>query len=457
MALVSNVGLGSGLDISSLVRQLVDAERAAPSAALNRVEARTKAEISALGQVRSAFSQLQAAVNRLRSGDGFDGRKVTSADTDRLTASIRSDATPALANYQIEIESLASAQKLQSDPTVVTAADAAVGAGTLQFTVDGETIDVEVAADDSIYDLAASINEGADGKLQASVIRGDDGYSLSITSGVSGSAGSVEIAQTAGGTSLAAFTFDPDAPGTGLTQTAAATDAVLYIDGVRLTTSSNTVTDAIDGLELVLKQAEVGTSFTLTVGEDSTGAQQAVEAFVSAYNKTLDVLAKVSAFDLEAKTAEPLNGDSFIRSAVAQLRGFVGDALGSAGDAGIRSGFDTQVDGKLKFNSVDFLNTLQSNPDALKAVFSGEDAALTTGLSAYVDGLIGAQGALVLRTDSLNNTLKRVDSDRATLDRRMVAIEERYRRQFVALDGLLGRLNSTSQYLAQQLAGLPGA
>ena len=64
MALVSTVGLGSGLDITSLVRQLVDAERAAPSAALNRREARTKSEISALGQVSSAFSQLQTALNR---------------------------------------------------------------------------------------------------------------------------------------------------------------------------------------------------------------------------------------------------------------------------------------------------------------------------------------------------------------------------------------------------------
>src|SRR5690606_23693194 len=184
MALITNVGLGSGLDISSLVKQLVDAERAAPSASLNRREARTKAQISAVGQVNSALSSLKAAADKLQAGTAFEARKVSSGDSERLGATIRSGLTPALGSYQIEIESLASAQKLQSDPTLVTEADTELGTGTLSFSVDGESFDVVVDADNNdIYKLASAINEAADGKVQAAVIRGDDGYSLSLTSG----------------------------------------------------------------------------------------------------------------------------------------------------------------------------------------------------------------------------------------------------------------------------------
>ena len=455
MGLVSNVGLGSGIDISTLVKQLVDSERAGPSAALNRREARTKAQISALGQVRSAFDQLRTAVTKLRNGTAFDGRSV-GTDNERMSASIKTAATPAFGNYQIEITSLATAQKLQSQPSAVAAADTPLSAGTLSLSAGGKTTTVEVAEGDTIYQLASAINAAAGGTVQAAVIRGDDGYSLSLTAGKTGSDGRISVAQTAGDDTLAAFTYDPDAPDpSGLQETTAAADAEFFVDGVRRTSSSNNVGDAIEGLDLVLKQAEVGKTFQLKVSGDTSGARQAVEGFVSTYNTALDVLAKVSSADLDAKTAEALNGDAFVRSATAQLRQFVGDAIGAAAKAGIKPGIDTQINGKLTFKSVDFQATLQSNPDALKSLFAGENAVLTRDLSPYLDGLIGKDGVLIRRTSNLNDALKRVEQDRSALDRRMFSIEERYRKQFIALDGLLGQLNQTSQYLGQQLASLP--
>ena len=456
MALVSTVGLGSGLDISSLVKQLVDAERAAPSASLNRREARTKAQISAVGQVNSAFSSLKAAADKLQAGNAFEARKVSSGDSERLGATIRSGLTPALGSYQIEIESLASAQKLQSDPTLVTEADTELGTGTLSFSVDGESFDVVVDADNNdIYKLAAAINEAADGTVQAAVIRGDDGYSLSLTSGRLGSAGEIRISQTEGGSSLEAFTFDPDAPAPGtLSEETAASDAVFFIDGVRRTSSSNVISDAIDGLELTLRQAEVGETFSLTVSEDRSGAQKAVQDFVNAYNTALGVLRQVSAYDPDNNTAQALNGDAFVRSATNQLRNFIGDAFRAAAAEGVDLGIDTTVDGSLEFNAATFNASLAARPDAMKALFSGTDAVLTAGLARYLEGVIGEEGSLVLRSEGLDNQLKRVSRDREALDRRMLTVEERYRKQFIALDGLLGKLNNTSQYLSQQLAGL---
>ncbi|MBD8524746.1 flagellar filament capping protein FliD [Pseudomarimonas arenosa] len=458
MGLISNVGLGSGLDISSLVQQLVDSERAGPSAALNRREARTKAQISAVAQVKSAFSQLQTAVNKLRDGAAFDARKVSSSDSDRLSASIKVGSTPALGRYTIEVESLASAQKLQSDPAAISSATDALPTGTLSFTLDGSQFDVVIAADTDIYEAAQAINQAAGGKLQASVIRGDDGFSLSLTSGVTGSAGEITISQTAGGSSLQAFTFDPNSPQAGaMDETAPASDAVLYVDGVKRTASSNSLSDVISGLDLTLKKAELGHSFTLTVAEDTSGARAAVEGFVNAYNTALKVLAQVSAYDENNNTAQALNGDAFVRNATAQLRNVLSDAFRAAASEGVKLGIDTGVDGSLSFKSADFLQGLEASPNAYRRLFAGEEAALTRGLSSYLDSVLGNNGTLIQRSESLDRALKNVTADRSALDRRLVGIEERYRKQFVALDGLLAKLNNTSQYLAQQLAGLGGS
>ena len=459
MALVSNVGLGSGLDISSLVKQLVDAERAAPSAALNRREARTKAQISAVGQVTSAFSSLKTAVDRLRSGSAFEARKVESRDTERLTASVRAGQTPALGTYQFEIESLASAQKLQSNPLAVPTAATELGTGTLRYTVNGASFDVVVtAANNDIYALASSINTAAAGKVQAAVVRGDDGFRLSLTSGSLGTAGAISVTQTAGGSSLAAFTFaaGPPLPGA-MSETTAASNAVFYVDGVKRTASSNVVTDAVNGIELTLRKAEVGQTFQLLVSEDRSGAQAAVQGFITAYNGALGALKTVSAYNPEQNTAAALNGDAFVRSATAQLRSVIGDAFRAAAQEGVNLGIDTQIDGSLVLDAVKFNAALNANPDAVKRLYSGDDAVLTSNLSGYLDSLIGEEGTLILRKQGLDGQLTAVTRDREKLDRRMVAAEERFRKQFVALDGLLGRLNNTSQYLSQQLAGLANA
>ncbi|MBD8524750.1 flagellar filament capping protein FliD [Pseudomarimonas arenosa] len=454
MALISNIGLGSGLDITSLVNQLVAAERAGPDLILNRREARANAQISAIGKVKSAFASLQTAVDKLRTGNVFEARKASSDATDRIGVSISAGQSPALGSFDLEVESLAAAQKLQSDPTLVTDGEAALATGTLSFSVDGDSFDVVVGADTTIYDLASSINQSSGGKVQAAVVNGDDGFSLSLTSGITGSAGEISISQTVG-TGLEAFTFDPNSPQPGtLSESTPASDAVFYIDGVKRTSSSNSINDAISGLDLTLKQAELGVTVKLTVSEDSSSASGAVQGFVTAYNNVLKTLDDVSAYDPEANTAQALNGDIFVRSARSQLRSYIGGALNAANEAGVNLAINTQVDGTLTFNATTFSQNLAANPSAVKSLYSGEDAALTQNLSSYLGDVLANDGVLTQRNDALTRSLDLVAKDRETLERRLESIEERYRKQFIALDSLVAQLNSTSQFLAQQLQGL---
>jgi len=456
MALISNIGLGSGLDISSMVRQLVDAERAGPSLVLNRREAKAKSQISAVGQVKSAFDQLQTAVNRLKNGNLFDARRVESKEKDFLDATVAPGKTPATGRYQIEIESLAAPQKLQSAASAVAEAGTHVGEGTLRFTVGSASFDVVLGpGSNTIYNLASAINTAAGGKLQAAVVRGDDGFILSLTSGKNGSEGAISVAQTAGGSSLQAFTFDPDGiDPAAMSETTPPSDAVVYIDGVKRTSSSNTLGDAIDGVNLTLKQAEVGKTFDLVISEDSTPARQAIEGMVTAYNNTLKVLRDVSAYNPDTNVGAPLNGDTLVRGATTQLRNLVSSAFGAAAQGNIKLGIDSSVDGSLTFKTADFLQSLDAAPDALKGIFAGEDSVLTGGIASYLASVLGTEGSLTRRSDGLDAIIKSTARDREVLDRRMLGVEERYRKQFIALDGLLGKLNNTSQYLSQQLAGI---
>lgn len=447
MGIVSNVGLGSGLNINDMVTQLVASERAGPSLIINRKESRAKAQISALGTLSSAFAQLQTALNGLKSATLFSNRTLTSSDSTRLTVRATGTTPAALGSTNIEVETLATAQKLHS--VAVADANAPIGTGTLSITADGRTFEVTVdSSNDSLRGLASAINTAAAGKgVQASIVHGDAGYSLVLSAVKTGTAGSVSVSQV-GGSNLAAYTSAE------LTEVAA-TDAVFYIDDVKRTSSSNIVSDAIDGLELTLVKAEVGQKVSVNVVQDSSAARRAVEAFVSAYNGVVGAIATTTAYDPETRVGAALNGDSMIRGASQQLRTQMGAALTELAKSGIDLGLDTQLDGKLKFDIAKFNAAYAADPGAVQALFAKESGAIFSRLNPAVERLAAAGGSLARRTDQLKAIVTQTTEQREALDRRMSVIEERYRARFIALDSLLGKLNNTSSYLSQQLSNLP--
>jgi flagellar hook-associated protein 2 len=447
----SNVGLGSGLNINEIVGQLVASERAGPSLLINRRAARANAQISALGTLRGAFSQLNSALAALKNPALFDTRSISSSDATRLSVRATGTTPAALGKVEIEIETLAEGQKLRSSAAAAVAdADAAIGTGTLRFTADGTSFDVEIGADNnSLRGLANSINAQAGGKgVQASLVLGDDGYQLVLSAVKTGSAGTIAVEQV-DGSNLAAFTSAE------MDVVTAATDAVFYVDGVKRTSSTNVIADAVQGLELTLRRAELSEKVTLSVAQDSGGARQAIQNFVSAYNNAIGAIAQVTAYNPETNVAAALNGDSMVRGAAQQLRREMGGVLTELASSGLDLGLDTELDGKLKFDTAKFNAAYGSAPGQVEALFRGESGAIFSRLGPTVAALHADDGNFARRNDSLKNILKQADVAREALDRRMIQVEERYRARFIALDTLLGQLNNTSQYLAQQLSNLP--
>lgn len=440
-------GIGSGLDITGMVEQLVAADRKPADARLNRIETGAKFKISALGTVTSAFGTLETALKALKASDAFDARTVK-VGTDTILGATVGKGTPSGA-YTIEVLDLASANKWMANQPV--AADQTFGAGKLTLTVAGQAIEIDIAEGARLVDVRSAINDAARSKgVQASVVTSNAGQFLSVASDKSGAANGISLAFTSGGSDLQGLVGSME-------ERVPAADARISIDGLEVTASSNKITDAVPGLTLDLKTE--GTS-TINVSSDIAASRKLMQDFVTAYNGVIAAIANTTKYDAENNTPSALTGDAQMRSASGQLRSQLTSMLGELASQGLDAktlGLQTKgypsSDGSLVLDAAKFDALMASDPEKVRSAFTG-DTGFANKLQTMVSSYIGKEGALTLRSDSLNAQVKDVAKQRTALDARMEAVGNRYKAQFVAMDSMVGQLNTTSSYLAQQLAAL---
>jgi flagellar hook-associated protein 2 len=435
MGSLSSPGIGSGINVNQLVAQLVAAERAPEDRRIGRIEADARADLAAFTQIRTALSALRTAADGLGGSAGAAGRRAVVQEGAGFSAS--AGTTAAFGRYSIEVEALATAQKRQS---AAVAASADLGTGTLSFTVDGETYEVTLGASNTIAELRDAINRATGGRgLSATVVNGDAGAVLVLNAAKAGSAGAITVTATG---SITAFTD-------GLTVTTPAADAVVKVDGVTRTSASNRLTDLIDGVTLDLTRAETGRTFSLEITADNTGARTALQGFIGAYNAALAALRNASAYNPATRTGGPLVGDSAVRGLQQQLRGAIGDAYAQLDALGIKS----SKDGSLTIDTAKLDAALAADSGAVARVFDkGLAGSLGSVLGARLEGAVAPNTGLIDgRTKALNDRLKGLESERERFNVRIAKIEENYRRQFTVLDGLVAQLQTTSNFLAQQL------
>jgi flagellar hook-associated protein 2 len=457
MASINSTGIGSGLDVGSLVSQLVAAERAPASGRILRAEVGTSSKISALASFRGALAGLQTAANALKSGGVLFSKTSSSSNEDifTLTASAGADA----GSYEIEVESLASAHRLRSAGF---AAATSVGTGTLSISSGGESIDVDIDIDHStIGDIRSAINAAAQAQglgVTATVVNADDGQHLVLSASGTGAAKAIEVTRTGGNGGLDALVYDPGVLES-MEELQSAADAAIRIDGLLRTSSSNQISDALDGVTLNLHEADLGNTHTATVSRDDASAKKAIQGFVNSYNTLVAAISTVTRYDASSRQAAALNGDSLVRGAASELRTLLADAIGAGDGSTITPadlGITSQVDGTLKLDSAKLDSAMATKLSAVTDMFSAGDG-LSFKLNAAIDRLIGTTGSVTLRTQTLNERLDRLADDRSTLDTRMSRVEARYLAQFTALDSMISKLQSTSSFLSQQLSSLPGA
>lgn len=439
MTAITSAGLGSGLDVNSIVTQLVAAERAAPDQRLSSAQSKAQTKISALGNLKSLFANLQTVADGLKSGSNTGLGKLTaaSANTDFFTATATTKAVPG--NYGIEVDAIAVANKrasnvFASSSAVVGNGDVTIGVGSASFTVtlaDGAN---------TLADLRDKINSATDNTgVGAAIVNDSSGARLLLTSRATGTANALTVTSSLLTTN----------------ETQPAADAVIKVDGFSYTSSSNQVSGAIDGLTINVAKAEVGTTTQLNVTLDQSAASTAIQGFVTAYNASIRYIAAQTAYNPTSRSAGTLLGDATTLSASQQLRNIVGGTIDGSGTYSslAQIGITTATDGTLTLDTAKLTTALSTDYTSVQKLFGG-DSGVGTRLSTLTKGLLDDSGQIKAQTDGLNATLKDISKQQDALDTRIKAFETRTRAQFTALDTLLSNLKSTGDYLTQQLAKL---
>jgi flagellar hook-associated protein 2 len=455
MAGIQASGVGSGLDINSLVAQLVSAENAARSAPILRRETAATTKISALGTLKGALSAFKGALTPLRNLDVFSARKATSSDVTRFIATASSAA--AAGSYDIEVQHLASAHRLASAGHLG-GATTAIGYGTLAISVGAESFDVEIAQDaNSLEDIRDAINDASDNTgVQATLLNGTEGTRLVLTSRKSGEDHAIEVVASGGDGGLTELNYDPDGV-MNLEESAEARDALVMISGYPVSSSTNAVDGAIEGVTINLLKAEIGAEFTLNVSFDSASVTTRIQNFVTEYNNMQAQLTKLGNYDAASKTSGPLLGDALLRSVQQDIRrDLTSPVAGISGNytALASVGITTTATGTLELDAAKLNSALSADPEAVAHLFGSEDG-VAARLFAQVDARLATGSDLDSRNTTLKRQLEVIGHDKEAVALRVAQIEARYRKQFTALDALLSQLQTTSSYLAQQLASLP--
>ena len=495
MASVSSLGVGSNLDLNSLLANIKTGEQA-PLIALQRQQTSYTAKLSAYGQLSSALSALQSAAAALAKPALFEGVKASSTATDVVSASALSTASSG--TYVLDVKQLTQAQSLATAgvasttavigggaATTVTLDFGTISGGTLGangkyssipqdpgppvipanpviFTVDGTRPATSITIDASNNTLAGirdAINGNTAMGVTASIV--NDGSAtpnrLVFMSKQSGEKSSMRIAVTGDAAVSSLLANNPaGTPAAQLQQTAAAQNTKLTVNGIAVTSATNSVAGAIQDVTMTV--AKVGIS-TLSVQKDTGSVQSAVTTFVNAYNGLQNVAKQLTAFDDKSKSGAVLLGDSTLRNIQITIRSElttpqVPDSSGLAMMSQIGVAF--QKDGTLSIDSTKLSTALGSKMSGVANLFSGTAGVggYGTQMSSLITGMTNTNGTLTAATKGINTTLDSLGKQYTATSARIEATVARYKAQFTQLDVMMSGMSRTSSYLTQQFDAL---
>jgi len=450
---------GGAIDVNGLVSQLMTVE-SQPLVALQQKESSVQAQLTAFGQIQSAVSSFQDAVNGLRVGSAFSSATAT-VSGDAVTATASAGASTG--SFAVSVTQLARAQSMASAP--VATADTSIGSGNLTIkSADGTTV-------------LATLSIGSSGSGTLSEVRDKiNAANIGVRASLVNDGGKVRLVLNASKTGAAnAFQVSADAGLTGLTlsQTQPAQDASYSVNGLSLTSASNVISDAVPGVTLTLtKQPPAGSPPGTTVDSevdvalDTTAVTAAAQKFVTAYNSLNTLIVNLTKYDPNTKTAAVLNGESVVRRLQDQVRGLVtGTKTGGApGDLTRLSqvGISIQKDGTLALDTAKFSDALAADSSKVSALFTttststnSSDQGFAVRMSQQLDSILGPDGLLDARQQGLQSSIRDMDKQQADMQARLALTEQRLRSQYAALDALVTTREQQSAALANALAGLP--
>ncbi|MFL9809363.1 MAG: branched-chain alpha-keto acid dehydrogenase subunit E2 [Pseudomonas sp.] len=462
-------GIGSGIDIDSIVKSMVAAERAPKASQLATLEKKTTTQITSIGALRSAISEFQAALGALNKPELFQARSATSSKSDLVGVSASTKA--GAGRYQVEVKELATSSKVALAAVKNSAeAPARFGSGSLEIRLGNEE-PFTIAVDESNNTLAGirdAINkQGPDKDVTATIVTDEYGARLVLSSSKTGADKDITVTSTPVGAvengykSLDFLTDETTGPA-GPRTLSIAQSAVITVDGLTVISSTNKVDSAIEGVTLDLKARTLKDEpLTIAVAEDKAGVKKQVQSFVDSYNKLIGVInaqTKVTSVgDGKAPISGALVGDTTARTVLGAIRN---ELVNAQGDGSLRVladlGITTQKDGTLKIDETKLGKVMDSNFAELPGVFAGESG-LASRLDATLKPYTQTGGILEQRNKAMTETISKIDKQKVDLERRITSLQERLYKQFNAMDALVGKMASTSSSLLASLENLPWA
>lgn len=440
MGLITSAGLGSGLDVNSIISAIVNAEGGPAKNRLDIREATAQAKISALGGLSSAFGELKTAIEKLDSRSDFSLRKVSLSKSEYI--SVTATSTASIESNTVEVVALAKGSKRESG-VIAGGTAATFGAGKLTFTAGSSSFSVDILSTDTLEQIRQKVNSAS----------GNIGVSASIIT-TAGDTKLVYSSSKTGATNGLTITNDNaalDAISVSTTETQAASDGSIKINGVATTSTTNTYTSISDLTITALKENVAAETTTVTVANDTGGVKSAITSFV----KALDAVFKqITELTQNTEGAEGvLAADGGLRGMATQLKNLLTETfdVSSSYNSLTRLGITSTRSGGVETKSTTLDAAIAANFEDVVSMFTDTDG-FASKLKKVIDGVTGAGGIVPSRNDSLNAEVKRITKERESLSIRVKALETRLRNQYAALDALTARFKGTSSFISQNLA-----
>jgi flagellar hook-associated protein 2 len=447
---LTSVGIGSGIDIGGIVTALVNAESAGKIARFDVNEGKINAQISGIGSLKSAMSEFNSKLKTLTESATFGSQKVAVSTKDYLSATV--DKTAVSGSYQVKVEQLAQSQKVGS--AVVANNATAIGTGSLSIAVgSGDSFSVDVEGTDTLTEIMNKINGSDDNSdVTATIINGELGPQLVLSAKNTGLDNTISVTATdSDGNTGLADTF-------AMTEVTPAKNAIAYIDGVKVVSQKNSISEAITGVSLTLTAADIDKTTTLTVSKDTAKTKAAIEGFVTAYNSVMTTIKDLTGYNADTEQAGILQGDALPRSIQSQMRNMLSSQYSTSdGDKMLATlGVTTTREGLLEVDSTKLTDVISNDKGTIAEMFSAENTGLASKMSSLLDSYIKTGGVMDSRDSSLDEQLSRIADSREQLNTRMAAYSDRLYKQYNAMDLVVANLNSSASDLQSRLDSLPG-
>jgi flagellar hook-associated protein 2 len=447
---VQALGAGAGFDTKKIVEALVNAERAPAEARIKSRIAESESKISGLGQAVSILNVVKDAALRLNDAKDFQTFAVSNSQTSAFSATSTTSARAGSNN--ITVSQIAQEQRSVSN---------GFASETAAFTAESFTLSLSVGSTSATTTEITVTDASLQGTVSA-INAANVGVTAEIVdTGVVGDRYRIQLIGETGAEQAFSLTSDDDSISFSSVQAAA--DAQLNVNGIEFTRSTNVIDDVLTGVSLTVNTVTDGAA-NLNISQDNSQARANIVDFVAIYNEAQRQMKDLANSSIDGALA----GDSIFRSLTSSLRNIVlGSSSSGSGDISNLSDMgisvartgelvvdDTKLDDALAYSYSDVIQMFSANTDD-QSTSSTDVAGLAGDITKLITDATDSDSYLVTQQATLATGNSEREEQLSVLAERMERVEERYNRQFLAMQQIIDQMNSTRESMESSFANLP--